>query len=352
MNYKPNYKDKRTLATSQRIVEWLETNIGGNPNKRLMSTLLRKPEAFGDSQLGRYLRNYLLIKVNPSFQPGKFSQQYRIDIDRLNKLRIRIGLEPTKLKRNDIEGRFEAQVDAIESGNFPYNESHGRWHNGLQNISKIIKEHEFAKRGYEYDYDIECCAPTLFLQRAGQLKPKMKSLPFYNFYLTNKTEVRDELCIKYNLSKTQIKQILNGLFQGGILNTYYDNKIFGYIGKNSFKMKQLKQDEYLIELQKEIKYIWKILRDDVSVVLKTNFKRLNGKYKSDYYKRLEELVMTNVWTYLKKNKVKHFREHDGFRSTEFVIPNELEQIVKIKTGYQVKFVWSKIECNVERGLDI
>jgi predicted transcriptional regulator len=284
-----------------------------------------------------------------------FSQQYRVNGDRLNTLREKMGMEPSPLRFHSIERRFNEQVSALETGEFNYNESGGRAYNGLQNINKEIKQQEFASRGYDYDYDIECCAPTLFLQRAQQIKHKMKSVDYWSFYLNNKQAVRDELCIKYNFTSSQVKQILNGLFQGGVLNTYHDNKIFGYINKNTYKMKQLKQDEFIKALQRDIRYIWRILRDDVKLTLKTNFKRCNGKHKSDYYKILEGEVMNPVWKYLKKIKVKHFREHDGFRSTTFVVPNELEQLVKTHTGYQVKFVWSKIELvdsNVVNDLDI
>lgn len=355
MTYHPNFSDPRCQTTSRRIILWLETYVGAEPNQHLQSTILRSPEAFGDSQLGRYLRNYLLVKTNPAFQPGMFSQQYRIDPDRLNKLRHILGLEPTQLRFHNIERRFAQQLEAMDTGDFEYNESGGRAYNGLQNISREVKQQEFASRGYDYDYDIECCAPTLFLQRAQQLRPTMKSLEYISFYLNNKTLVRDELCVKYSITNQQVKQILNGLFQGGILNTYYDNKIYGYLNKNWTKMRQLSQDEFIKSLQRDIRYLWKILRDDIKLSLKTNFKRCNGKHKSDYYKILEGDVMSHVWKYLKKNKVKHFREHDGFRSSSFVIPNDLEQVIKINTGFNVKFVWSKIkliDSNIDQGVDI
>jgi predicted transcriptional regulator len=353
--YQPNFNDARCRTTALRIIKWLETRVGAEANQHLQSNILRSPQAFGDSALGRYLRNYLLVKTNPAFQPGKFSQQYRIDQVRLDKLRLLVGLESRPLEFNRINCRFEQQQTALDTGVFEYNEQGGRAYNGLQNISKEIKQQEFALRGYDYDYDIECCAPTLFLQRAGQIKPNMRQLDYIDFYLTNKTQVRDELCIKYNLSGRQIKQVINGLFQGGVLNTYRDNKIFGYLNHNTYKMTAFKQDLFVKSLQADIKYMWKILRDDVKLTLKTNIKRLNGNYKSQYYKILEGQVMRPIWKYLKKNKVKHFREHDGFRSSEFVVPYDLEQIVKTSTGYQVKFVWTKIELidsRVERGLHI
>lgn len=355
MAYQPNFTDPRCQTAVKRIIHWLETYVGAEPNRCLSSTILRSPAAFGDSQMGRYFKNYLLIKTNPAYQPGEFSQQYRVNGDRLNKLRTKMGMEPSPLRFHGIERRFSDQCHALETGNFDYNETGGRAYNGLQNIPREIKQQEFASRGYDYDYDIECCAPTLFLQRAQQIKPRMRSVDYISFYLANKQTVRDELCIKYRLSTQQVKQILNGLFQGGVLNTYHTNKIFGYVNHNTYKMKQLNQDEFIGALQADIRYIWKILRDDVKLTLNCNFKRCNGGHKSHYYKILEGEVMTPVWKYLKKNKVKHFREHDGFRSTTFVVPNELEQLVRTHTGYQVKFVWSKIaliDSNVVRGLDI
>lgn len=343
--YQPDYNNPRARERALHIIKWLEKNIGCDPSRHLHSKILRSPEAFGDSDLGRFLRNYLLVKINPGYKPGEYSQQYRIDPDRLNTLRAKLGLPPSKLQFNKIEERFRVQIAAIESGDFVYTETGGRAYNGLQNISKALKQQEFALRGYVYDYDIECCAPTLFLQRARQIKPNMKSVDYISFYLTNKNEVRDELCIKYNLSTRQVKQIINGLFQGGILNAYKGNKIFGYVNNNKYKIQQLNQDLFIKALQKDIRYIWKILREDIKLILKMNFARCNGVHKSNYYKILEGEVMRPVWKYLKKRKVRYFREHDGFRSDQFVIPNDLEQVVRSHTGYQVKFVWSKIEVN-------
>ena len=338
--YKPNYNNATTQATVLRVINWLERYVGKDSNICLNSKILRSPAAFGNSNLGSYLRNYVLIKTNPTYKPGKFSQQYRINIDRLNKLRARVGLEPSLLIQHSIEKRFSQQAQAIDQGLFEYTKSGGRAYNGLQNIAKDIKLFEFAARGYIYDYDVEACAPTLFLQTAQKIKPQMKSLDYIEFYLKHKNLVRDELCIKYNLSSKQIKQIINGMFQGGVLNTYWDNKIFVYLNRNVYKMNQFKQDGFIKALHADIKTLWKILREDVKITLNTDFTRLNGLYKSNYYKILEGQIMAPVWKYLKKQKIKHFREHDGFKSDRFVIPDDLALAVKIHTGYEVKFSYS------------
>jgi hypothetical protein len=353
MTYKPNWADPRTKKTAHRIVLFLENTIGSQSNKSLSSRILRSPRAFGDSELGRYLRNFVLIKTNPNYEPGKFCQQYRINIDRLNTIRDHLGLPHTQLKNHSIESRFDTQQDQVESGEFVYNESGGRYYNGLQNILRDLKASEFGKRGYIYDYDVVCCAPTLFLQRAKQINPNMRELEYIQFYIDNRTAVRDELQLQYGLSKSQVKQIINALFQGGILNTYEHNKILGYLMGNTYKMRLLSQDVFLNNLIDDIKCLWSVLRSDIDTGFEyrgdvRRRKRITGKHKSDYYKLLEGSVMTPIWKYLKKKSVRVFREHDGFRSNKFVAPYELEQLVLSKTGYQVRFDWGKVEVSDDK----
>ena len=351
--YQPNFTEQRVQTRCQQIILWAERYIGSE-TRGLNSRVLRSPEAFGDSPLGRYIKNCLLVKVNPAFQPGVFSQQYRINVDYLNYLRAQVGLPKSPLRAHRIIERFANQADSFTTGDFDYNKAGARWYNGLQNIPRAIKAQEFADRGLMYDYDIECCAPTLLLQQARRLKPSLKTLDYIDYYLTNKSLVRNELSIKYNLSSRQVKQVINGLFQGGILNFYEHNQVLKHLNGNTYTMSQLKQDQFLLELQKDIRYMWKILRISMRVETYTTSKglertrRINGSDRTKFYQVLEEQVMTPIWKYMKKKKVVHYKEHDGFRSSEFVDPNELEQLIKRTTGFDVKFNWTKIESNIKK----
>lgn len=346
-----NLNDKRTKQLILRVINWLEAYVGSDQNRNLNSKILRSPDAFGDSQLGRTLRGMLLIKTNPTYKPGEYSQQYRVNENTLNRLREKIGMPPVDLKRRRLDERFAAVADQVESGEFDYNDNGFRWYSTLQYITREYKAAMWAEQGYNYDYDIECCALTLFLQQSQKLNPKMKSLDYINYYLENKNIVRDELSIKYNLSAIQVKQILNGLFQGGVLNTYKENKLFvNVLMKNTYKMRQLKTDPFLIELIKDISYMWKQLRKDIDTgyyysgdIRKSV--RITGKDKSNYYQKLERVVMAPVWKYLKKKSVRVHREHDGFKSDQFVVPNDLEQLVLCETGFHVIFRWTKIEVD-------
>jgi predicted transcriptional regulator len=354
--YQPNFNDPKVRRRTQQVIEWIEKYVGAE-TLSLSKQVLEQPQAFGSSQLGRYLRGALLIKTCPAFQPGVFSQQYRVNIDYLNRLRKHVGLEPSSLKHNNIDRRFEQQADEIATGNFEYNLSGNRWHNGLQHVPRELKQEYWVARGYTYDYDADTCAPTLLLQRAKKLKPAMKSLSYIEYFIANKKEVRNNLSIAYNLSLAQVKQIINALFQGGILNSYKDNKILGYLNNNTYKMRQLKQDQFLLELINDIKSMWAVLRSDITTGYEyrgdvRRSKRITGKHKSDYYKQLEYEVMGVVWKSLKKKNIKFFREHDGFRTTEFVVPNELEQLILGETGYHVTFKWDKLDSNDVRALSI
>lgn len=345
-----DYRNKATRKRILQVIEWVEKYIGAD-TKCLTTSILRSSTSFGNSDLGRYLKDLLLIKRNPSYKPGEFSQQYSVNILHLNRLRSRMGLAESQLKYTNIEQRFESQKTQIESGQFDYNESGGRWYNGLQNIPRHLKETHWADRGYCYDYDIESCAPTLLLQRYYQLDPQAPQLDYIKFLLDNKQEVRTELSIQTGLGMKQIKQVINAIFLGGQLQHHRDNKILHILNHNHRHMQNLISNDFIKELRSDITKLWKVLGQDIDRghsytslgVRRRN--KITGKHKTDYYKILEGQVMKVIWKYIGrtyKRSVRVFREHDGFRSTEFITPDELAREVRQHTGYLIQLTWNKI----------
>lgn len=328
-----NLNDKRVRRRCLTTIEWLTDSIGLD-FKNIHSSTIRKH--IGNSDVGRYLQTLLLTKTNPNYIVGKVSQQYRINEANFNWLCDQLGVEEPQLQHQGVERRFEQQQDAVVSGQFDYKESGDRWHNSLQHIPKDLKSQYWAERGYLYDYDIEACAPTLLLQASQKVNPKQRPLTKIEFYLNNKDQVRNDLSIKYNLTSKQVKELLNGLFQGGVMNYWPTNRLFNTVNQNHYIMSQLKQDQFLLELIKDIKQMWKSLRSEITC------ERITGIHKAEFYRKLEREVMTPVWTYLKKKGVRCFREHDGFRSDTFIIPEDLSHLVQTKTTYQVKFKWTKM----------
>lgn len=349
MTYKPNWCDRRTRQRAHQIILWVERYIGSE-QRCLHSKILRSKAAFGDSELGRYLRSCLLIKTSVAYKQGEFSQQYTLNNAYLNYLRDQLGMPARTLPMTSIERRFQEQAAEIHSGEFEYTEVGGRWYNGLQLIPRDVKPLFWQEYSYLYDYDIDTCAPTLLYQQAKKIKSKIKPLAYVEFYINHKQEVRDELMIKYNLSGSQVKQIINALFQGGILNSYEHNKILRYVNMMTYKIAQLKQDQFLVALIKDIKAMWSVLRGQISTGYtyqgdQRRSRRITGKHKTNYYKQLEGEVMSVVWRSLRRNGIKFFKEHDGFRSDQFVIPCELEQEIWRATGFDIKFKWSKVDIS-------
>lgn len=344
-SYRPNFNDPRVKKRLIKVLKFCEEYIGAGLDQAIHSLRIRSN--FGNNQLGHYLQQTLLVKVNPYYEPGLQSQRYRLNLDNLNFYRQKLDMPPTTLRHRRLEQRFQQQADSINTGVFVYTDTGHRSYNGLQMVPKLEKPKFWAEYGYTYDYDIECCAPTLFLQTAQKINPKMRDLPKIQQYLTDKSKIRDDLCIKYNISSRAAKQILNALFQGSVLNCYSKSQIIKYINGNTWKMRSLCQDQYLIGLAAEIKYLWGILRSriDTGYEYKGDQKRkrrITGKHKADYYKHLEGLVMKPIWKHLTRTSVRYFKEHDGFRSDRFIDPDELAQLVFCQTGYRIKFIWNKV----------
>ena len=340
-----NLEDSRNRRLALRVIEWVEQNIGAE-DQRIHSKKLSDPQAFGSSPSGRWLQKYLLVQINDRFQPGEFSKQYRVNEQHLNYLRSLLGLPPTQLRFLRIEARFDQCEDQIASGDFEMNQAEWRSFHTLQYIARRHKADQWSQRGYPYDYDIECCAPTLLYQQAQRIHLTPLHLEAIEAYIEFKKEIRTELSIKLNIGEAVIKQILNGLFQGARMNPYYEhNRILAILGGNTYKMNQIRRNPYIQELQRDIRVMWSILRvkiDTGTEIIdgKEKSRRIRGVDKTNYYQMLESLVMKSVIGHLKKKKIKYFHEHDGFRSTRFIDPNELSDIVFGKTGFRIKFDWS------------
>lgn len=347
MTYKPCWTNASTQRRTQKIIEYLRDTIGLE-SRSIHSSQIRR--IFGDSKLGRYLKNMLLITVNDRYEVGHSCKKYSVNTLHLNRVAERIGLPSIELKKLRIEQRFQEQEQQIESGQFEYNlGSDSRLYNGLQYIPREDKIIQWSRRGYCYDYDIESCAPTLLLQRYYKLKPAAAKLCYLEYLIEHKQSVRDQLCVEFNLGSKSVKSLLNAIIMSAPLSHNRDNKILRIINNNHYIMRQLKLNEFIQYLIKDIRKLWQVIGLDIersyyytSQGVRRK-RRLTGRDRTDYYKRLEGEVMKSVRRYMNMRSARVFLEHDGFRSDMFFTPNELEYVVRSQTGYEVKFSWSKIE---------
>ena len=289
------------------------------------------PSASAQKSSSKYLKEHLLICTDEYFnwQTGVCKKYIRNE-QGLKYLKEQLGISLVKPE-------LQAQLD---TGDFIYTEKSDRFFNPLQYQPRRVKRPVMTANGYNYNYDIECCAPTLLYQYARRLAARdgvLLELPYIELYLQDRTYVRDELSIKHNLSTDVIKQIITSVFQGAQLGLNHRTRLYQLLGGNFYVIQKLKTDDYISNLLLELKTMWSYITTDMK--LSSNKKRINGRDKAGKYRELEKEVMAVINRELKRTKNKFLLEHDGWISKEICDVDYIRVLVKNKTGYQIKIDW-------------
>jgi len=230
--------------------------------------------------------------------------------------------------------------DELATGEFTYNDSSSRLYHPLQNFKRTDKRTLLAADGYIYNYDIQCCAPTLIMQYAQQLG--MDLYPFaIKKYITDRKQIRYEIAQAAELTEQQVKRIINGLFQGAHVSNYTQSLVYKELDGDTAKIAYLKQNEFIRQLQEEIKTCWAYIRPQLSkrtTETKTGTRLLpiTGKQKTALYRDLERVVLDSVRLYLNQTDNQFFAEHDGWSSKQAVDITALVQHIRTQTGYQIE----------------
>jgi hypothetical protein len=249
------------------------------------------------------------------------------------------------------------------SGNFTYTEKHDRMWHTLQFVPREYKRIYLAENHYEHMYDIDACAPTLLYQYA-LTHGLDKKLDAYEYYLNNKSLVRNRLASLINESTTDIKIMINALFCGARLGCNKHFALYHLFDKDNNIICTLKDDEYLMELIEDIKYMWRMIGpsfhvaryryNDKEVVdmdtgeLYTTQVRgkkiaMNSSDKWDLYFRLENRVGSCIRNYLKElSGIRWFFEHDGWSATSEIDTESLRTYVQEHTGFVLSFSYELI----------
>jgi hypothetical protein len=221
----------------------------------------------------------------------------------------------------------------LQTGIIPYNDKKNRLWNNVQNLKKEVKQQLYVEHNYAYEYDIEACAPTLLYQLAK--KRGLKSAPMIEFYLEHKTEVRNDLSIKYGIELKVIKEVINAIFAGARFDKSIARKV-----NDSSKLKSLSGNEFVIDLKRNITKMWNAIKTQEGV----RYKRNNGPREtkiSSYtkwciYFELERQVMDIVREYLNESGVRCILEHDGWTTDKRINREELHELIEKQTGFMIK----------------
>lgn len=343
MTYKPNFRDPRVRTRCLKAIEWLERYISNRPNFLSTREIDRH---LGQQQLplSKWLRQQLLTCENSTWS----IEQHRCKIYRQNSQGLMALKENLGITDPTPAAVTASEREELTSGQFLYQEKSLREYHSLQNIPTPKRQQLLAEYGYIYNYDICCAAPTLITQYARRLG-MLVATPALDLYIQDRTLIRNQLAQTYGISQNQAKFLINALLQGARLSHYAEGKIFCELGYNHRLIDQLQQDQYLTQLRQDIKACWHIIGYHVDRQYicdsrgRTRRRPLTGRDKSGVYRSLEQQVMKVVERYIKKNHIKMFKEHDGWRCHHMLDLNELQSYVKSHTGYVIVIDWKKID---------
>ena len=350
MNYKPNFNDPRVRARCFLALTFVKKFTHTYKPQWLYSKWIYHKDNFGSdrNQLSVYLKELLLICVNEKYSvgteqfKGKCKEYIASEIG-INYLRSQLGLDVSlnkltnthKLNSYCSVDLFDQHQDELTSGCFETQNKSNREYHSLQFLPSDLKDREFARWGYSYNVDIIAAAPRLLLQYAQQLG-HTKPTPNIEHYLNNRTQERLRLHQLLNLEDTPlnhklIKKTINGLFNGQYITTRWGSSMMRAFNNQESLIRLLQTDQYLTDLREEIRDIWRTIKKALGLR-----GRLNAKKKSEIYRKLEEQVKNSVKRYMKKQGIRVFTEHDGWRTDMLYDMGELKRHIKRETGFVIE----------------
>jgi hypothetical protein len=330
--YSPNYNDPRVRKRITAAIEFIEQYVSSTPVP-IAQSQIHKHMGRTDTDIGKFLKETLLVCVDAYYnRETHICKKYVRDQDGVGTLKQAIGLSTTKLT--------PALQTQLDTGEFEYTEKSDRLFNPIQYMPRRVKRPLLAKNGYHHVYDIQCAAPTLLYQYAQKIKPEL-NLTAIEQYLNNRSQIRNEISIKYNIPLEDVKQIITSLFNGALLSRSYTTQIFHTLNGNYNLITRLQADQYLTELRSDISAMWKTINQTLK--LKLNKKRINARDKASLYRELEKEVMSAIKRELKRSKNKFLLEHDGWTCRDVVDIMMLRSYVRSHTGYVIEIDWDVYE---------
>lgn len=247
--------------------------------------------------------------------------------------------------QQSVINEYEEQIQhQLLTGERDYEEKSDRDFTIEHNIPGIIRMKIYPKYGYKYDYDIDCCQPSIISQYA-QMNGLTAPLKTIVHYITNKHLVRAQLSEELNVPVKDVKQIINALFNGAPIQFPHGDiepAIFKLVGKNYNKLGRLQSNPFIVQLQEEIKLCWDAIKPTIEreykiVGGKSRLLPITPKIKSRIYREQETIINRVMRKYIHKHPGYFALSiHDGFLSNNEINQQELIDVVLEQTGYVIR----------------
>jgi hypothetical protein len=349
MKYTPNFSDPRVIARCKQAIGFACGVMSTTKSHAWSSRYIDRYFGMSTNPLSKYLRDALLICTDDFYRfnsENNKCKEYRLNENGLRALCENLNFNTTIIYPSVIQVAKEDHSAELASGDFVYKDQSSRLWHPLQRYRKQYRTQVLCDSGYEHDYDIETCAPTLIHQFAQQCGMDEYCFAIHK-YLNEKTQIREQLAVALDLESAAIKEVINALFAGAIISRHEESDISHILAGDSARIEYLKQDAFIQELVSDIKKCWTAIIDSDKIARRRNTQtnrliRVSCKNKWHVYFELERVVIDSVRTYLDQNGMRYFLIHDGWTCENELDLNELELHVKNTTGYSIKFEHKKL----------
>lgn len=312
--------------------------------------------------IGHYLRKQLLTVVSDHYtfgDEGSKTKSYVLNYEGFKFVSSLIGIEPI----NDTKKEYNLFANALEwakqtyedelNGEIKYEEKSNRYWHPIQNIKSAVRDDLLASNGFQFTYDIQNAAPSILYQFSRQIPtkfdnkgkqiqgPNTEVLETIEYYLKNKTHIRNQLAKEANIEVAVIKRIITSLFAGAKLSANKHTAIWDLVDGDEAVIYFLMQHDFVIALRKDIEVMWDYIKPVIPfrqavdgnkqpIFNKDGSRRkspINSRDKWSIYFEQEKRVVDEIKQYLDLVGVRYFLVHDGFYTNK-PVPFGIEDMTK------------------------
>jgi hypothetical protein len=353
MTYQPRFSDLRVQRRIRRAIGFVRGTMSTTQPHAWSTRYI--DQWFGQSQnpLSRYLRDQLLIVTKHHWNKDTGEcKEYLLNQSGLDQLTTAIGLTNNyPIVLQVAQDQFQTELD---SGAFVYNDQSSRLWHPLQNWRRDAKRQILDHSGYQYHYDIECCAMTLIHQHSQRIPEivlngrwQQGPMDLYLFalrdYLRDRTGIREQIAHEVEIDPDLVKRVITALLAGARLSTNRESQIYQLLSGDIARIRFLQQHEYLTQLRADIRVMWDYIRPTMSRRSRTqpNGKQrmmpISSRQKWGVYFDLERQVLNEIREFLCERGIRHFLEHDGWSCDREIDLTELQERILERTGFQLEF---------------
>ena len=356
-----NISDPRVRRRCISALEFTTMFVNIHKPKELSTRWIDQHFGHNGNPLSKHLRSMLLIAVDHFYDYNdRTCKKYIRNVAGCEQLHNMLYPD---LDQKTVENTYEQVYaksyvkkfsDELTTGKFKYKDKSNRHWHPIQNIPSEIRKRELAKYGYRHIYDIRTAAPSIILHLARDLGVKLKHISAIEYYIENKSTVRDNLSRDLGIPVTDVKRLITMLFNGAPLgfSPTYTHATTKILRGDSRTINAVKNNEFISELRANIRYVWHRLsnhRIDGEYVMQRSYhadgrkKRISSRDRWDLYFSYERRVMDVITAYLDKQHARYLIEHDGWSSDIQIDLLELTEHVRSSTGiHTIEFDY---ECN-------